>query len=127
MVPIKSEANYSDQARRMLNYLQVTKFGMIALQSAFDKLGIKTPENGAKPVGKYQIRRFTQFEVEMLDTEVGGTLIVFTQFILSEDDMPFRVVLDPPIGNLNQLLSIKFNFIIGQSFKELPEMFDANQ
>ena len=53
----------------------------------------------------------------MVDTELGGALIVFTQFVLLEDDIPFRVVLDPPIGNLNQLLTTKFNFIIGQSFK----------
>ena len=111
----------------MLKYLQVTKFGMIALQSAFEKLGIKTPENGAKPFGKYQVRRFTQFEAEMVDSEIGGTFIVFTHFTLSEDELPFRLVLDPPIGNLNQLLTTKLNFIIGQSFKELPEMFDANQ
>ena len=86
---------------------------MIALQLAFDKIGIKTPVDSAKPAGKYQIKRFTQFEAEMVDTEVGGRIIVYSQFSIAEDDPPFRVALDPPIGNLNQLLAIKMNFMIG--------------
>ena len=62
----------------------------------------------------------------MVDVEVGGRIIVYTQFSISEDDPPFRVTLDPPIGNLNQLLAIKINFMIGQAFKELPDMCDNN-
>ena len=125
-MPIKNDGSLEEQSKRLLKYLQITKFGMIALQSAFEKIGIKTPADGTQQAGRYQIRRFTQFEAEMVDVEVGGRIIVYTQFSIAEDDPPFRVALDPPIGNLNQLLAIKINFMIGQAFKELPDMCDNN-
>ena len=46
MMPIKNDGSLEEQSKRLLKYLQITKFGMIALQSAFEKIGIKTPADG---------------------------------------------------------------------------------
>ena len=43
LVPLRNDGNYLEQAKRLLYFLQVTKFGMIALQGALNHLGIKTP------------------------------------------------------------------------------------
>ena len=56
----------------------------------------------------------------MADVEEGGKFVIYTQFLLTDDEAPFRVVLDPPIGNLNQQITSKLNFIIGKYFKLLP-------
>lgn len=37
---------------------------------------------------------------------------------MNEVESPFRVTLDPPIGSLNQLLSIKLNWIVQSSLSQ---------
>ena len=58
----------------------------------------------------------------MIDQEEGGKFQIYTQFSLSENESPFRVVIDPPIGNINQLIGMKLNFIIGKYFKLLRDL-----
>jgi len=42
----------------------------------------------------------------MVDTFEGGKITIFTSYLLNKNETPFRVVLDPPIGNLNTILAV---------------------
>lgn len=43
--------------------------------------------------------------MEMIDTNEGGKITVFSHYLLENNETPFRVILDPPIGNLNQVMA----------------------
>ena len=43
--------------------------------------------------------------MEMVDTFEGGKISIFTQYLLENNETPFRVILDPPIGNMNQVIA----------------------
>lgn len=45
----------------------------------------------------------------MLDTQEGGKISIFANYMLENNETPFRVVLDPPIGNLNAVLATHIN------------------
>ena len=59
--------------------------------------------------------------MEMIDTFEGGKISVFTHYLLENNETPFRVILDPPIGNMNQILAIWINSIINRYYTALPD------
>jgi len=79
---------------------------MVALQHALSLLKIKVqPHGGQNPNERYQVTHYTYFQAEMVDTIEGGKISIFAHYLLESYETPFRVVLDPQIGNLNQVLA----------------------
>ena len=72
---------------------------------------------------RFQITHFTYYQMEMIDTVEGGKITIFAQYLLENNETPFRVILDPPIGNMNQVIATEFNSIVNKNFIALPEQF----
>lgn len=123
--PLRANASYAEQAKRLLSFLKTTKFGFISLQKALWKIGIsgrdvRSKEKAMKEsktlgftkVEQTVIRMFNYSAAEVYDVEDGSSLMIYAQYQVQDVENPFKVVLDPPIGSLNQLLTIKVNQIV---------------
>jgi hypothetical protein len=44
---------------------------------------------------------FNYSAAEVYDVEDGSSLMVYAQYQVNDVENPFKVVLDPPVGNLN--------------------------
>jgi len=128
-LPLRADVNYTLQMDRALTFLSITKFGMIALQHALSLLHIKVPQLHRVPNEKFRflVTHFTYSRMEMVDTFEGGKITVFTQYLLSHNETPFRVVIDPPVGNLNALLAIEINAIVNRLYQSLPDSYHHDQ
>ena len=82
---------------------------MIALQHGLAILGIKVPQSvprkGATKQHRFQVTHSTLYQMEMVDTFEGGKITIFTHYLQQNTESPFRVILDPPIGNFNQVMA----------------------
>jgi hypothetical protein len=63
----------------------------------------------------------------MIDTFEGGKIYIFAHYLLESNETPFRVVLDPQIGNLNQVLATQINSIVNRHYISLPDIHDLSQ
>ena len=59
--------------------------------------------------------------MEMIDAVEGGRITIFAHYLLENNDTPFRVILDPPIGNMNQVIATQFNSIVNKHYVALNE------
>jgi hypothetical protein len=98
--PLRANSSYAEQATRLLSFIKSTKFGFISLQRVFRKLGIGCELNESR----YRIRLSSYNAVEVYDVEDCTSLLIYAQYQLADQDAPFKVILDPPIGSLNQVL-----------------------
>ena len=125
--PIRADVSYTQQFERALGYIAVTKFGFIALQHALSLMKIKVrKQSNSKPKRqkRFQVTHSSYLQMEMVDTFEGGKITVFAHYLLNNNETPFRVVLDPPIGNLSAVLAVQINAIVGRHFQSLPDSYD---
>ena len=97
-IPLRAESNYWEQANRALGFIAFTKFGFISILGALGQLGIKSdqPRNS-----KFIYTKVSYKEIEFIDQEYGSKISIFTAEPQNDNESPFRVIIDPIIGNLN--------------------------
>jgi hypothetical protein len=97
--PIKAQSSYKDMSIRMFNFVKVTKIGLMAIYQA-----LLSEASWEQMITKFTVHDCT---IQLGDHKL--TILTYLSLFDTNGSEPFRIKVEPPVGNLASCLTIWLN------------------